>query len=774
MIKFTKKMEAVVIGASAGGIEALKKILYDLPESFSLPVIIVLHLPAGQPSLLPGLFKHKLKLKVKEAEQLESIKGGTVYFAPPGHHLVIEKNKTFSLTLEAPVHFSRPSIDVLFESVAKSFGESLVGILLTGANEDGAMGLKKIKEAGGIAIVQNPICAEMPAMPAGGMPYASNEGILSLDKIADFLQQLNHVLPPKENIISASDKIEKLEILIVDDVKDNLLALNALLARDDVNIFQALSGNEALDLMLEHDFCLALLDVQMPVMNGFELAEFMRGTNNTKHIPIIFVTGTAKDQTHIFKGYESGAVDFLRKPIDPHTVKSKVNIFLELHQQKKELKNTAKELHQLNRTLKASTNIIHAIMLVKDETDYLKEVCRVIVEDCGHAMVRIGYTEKDDQKTIRPMASAGFDEGYLETLKLTWMDTERERGPTGNTIRSGEMSMCTNMLTDPAFLPWREEALKCGYASSVVFPLNQDGKTFGALAIFSKMPDPFSVAELELLTELTNRIAYGIVVLRLRTEKEKLDEARAQDQIEITNLNKNLQLQMKKLEESNQELEAFSSSVSHDLRSPLGAIGGFSRVLLEDYADKMDDKGKANLDRIINATQRMNRLIDDLLSMSRVSIAEMKCEKINLSEIAAIIAHRLEKAASQRQVQFIIADGLFNYGDENLLEVLLDNLISNAWKFTAKQTQAIIEFGVTEHEGSIAYFVKDNGAGFDMTYAEKLFMPFQRLHSMSEFQGTGLGLSIVRRIANRHGGSAWIEGEVGKGACVYFSMNMNF
>lgn len=330
MTLFTKKIEAIVIGASAGGIKALKKILTPLPESYPLPIIIVLHIPPGEISLLPEIFSYKLKLKVKEAEEKDSINAGTVYFAPPGRHLLIKENKIFSLSIEDRVHFSRPSIDVLFKSAADSYGESLVGILLTGANQDGALGLKKIKETGGIAIVQNPISAEISVMPAAGMSYVSPECVLSLDEIADFLL--------KHNQVPAEDKKEKLEILIVDDVSDNLLALNALLERDDLNISQARSGHVALELMLKHDFCLALIDVRMPEMNGFELAELMRGTKKTKHIPIIFVTGDEKDQSYFFKGYEISAVDFLRKPLDAHSVISKVNIFLELYLQEKENK----------------------------------------------------------------------------------------------------------------------------------------------------------------------------------------------------------------------------------------------------------------------------------------------------------------------------------------------------------------------------------------------------------------------------------------------------
>jgi signal transduction histidine kinase len=370
MKSLARKIEAIVIGASAGGIQALGTILSDLPASYPFPIIIVLHLPAGKPSLLPEVFKHKTKLNVKEATSGEIIKAGTVYFAPPNHHLEIEKDKKFYLNNEAPVFFSRPSIDKLFESAAITFGNSLVAVLLTGASRDGSDGLKKIKEAGGVALVQNPISAEMPVMPAAGVPYASHEGVLSLDKIAAFLQKINYLSPEfgqlslKENSMSEINEVDKLEILIVDDVKDNLLALKSLLKRDDVKIYEALSGKEALEMMMKQDFCLALLDVRMPGMDGFELAELMRGTNKTKNIPIIFVTADTKDQTHVFKGYESGAVDFLRKPLDPHSVISKVNVFLELHQQKKKLRKQVLELNKVKLELEHAVSAREEFMSI--------------------------------------------------------------------------------------------------------------------------------------------------------------------------------------------------------------------------------------------------------------------------------------------------------------------------------------------------------------------------------------------------------------------------
>ncbi len=182
------KAQAVVIGTSAGGIEALKKILPGLPESFPLPIVIVVHIPPGRLSLLAEIFRPKVNMKIKEADEKETLQPGTIYFAPPSYHLLIENDKTFSLTNEGSVHFSQPSIDVLFESAADAYRQNLVGILLTGANEDGAMGLKKIKAYGGVCIVQNINEAEVPLMPRSGLPFISPNCELTLSEISLFLQ----------------------------------------------------------------------------------------------------------------------------------------------------------------------------------------------------------------------------------------------------------------------------------------------------------------------------------------------------------------------------------------------------------------------------------------------------------------------------------------------------------------------------------------------------------------------------------------------------------
>lgn len=221
---------------------------------------------------------------------------------------------------------------------------------------------------------------------------------------------------------------------------------------------------------------------------------------------------------------------------------------------------------------------------------------------------------------------------------------------------------------------------------------------------------------------------------------------------------------------ANKELESFSYSVSHDLRSPLRGIDGFSQALAEDYADRLDATATGYLHRIRNATQKMGLLIDDLLNLSRVTRSQMQRETVDLSTMANAIASDLAKKDGQRGVEWFIENDVQAYGDSGLLQIVLDNLLGNAWKYTSKHEHARIEFGYTKNNGKSAYYVRDDGAGFNQEYSQRLFGAFQRLHGISEFPGTGVGLATVSRIIHRHGGSVWAEGEVEKGATFYFTL----
>ncbi len=246
------------------------------------------------------------------------------------------------------------------------------------------------------------------------------------------------------------------------------------------------------------------------------------------------------------------------------------------------------------------------------------------------------------------------------------------------------------------------------------------------------------------------------------------------ERVKILNeMNEKLTKRTEKLEDANQELEAFAYSVSHDLRAPLRAIDGFSRIVIEDYEDKLDDEGKRFLNIIRENTQKMGQLIDDILLLSRASRQEMEFTKIDMEELVKRV-YEEQKASSQAQnVELKLKTLPPSYGDLVLIQQVLNNLIANSLKFTEPKNERVIEVGSTNGKTEIIYYVKDNGVGFDMNYQAKLFGLFQRLHSTNEFEGTGVGLSIVQRVIRRHGGSVWGEGELNEGATFYFSIPKN-
>jgi PAS domain S-box-containing protein len=250
------------------------------------------------------------------------------------------------------------------------------------------------------------------------------------------------------------------------------------------------------------------------------------------------------------------------------------------------------------------------------------------------------------------------------------------------------------------------------------------------------------------------------------------ERRRAEEEVRRLNaeLDHRVTVRTAQLEATNKELEAFCYSVSHDLRAPLRNIVGFSQALLQDYAELLDEPGKEYLHRACAAGQRMTRLIEDLLHLSRVGRSEMTRSSVDLSLMVQTVADELRKAEPERAVQWRILGGLKAQGDARLLRIAFENLIANAWKFTSRREKAVIEFGAETRDNEQVFFVRDNGAGFDMTYGDKLFGVFQRLHSATEFPGTGIGLATVQRIINRHGGRIWAQGEVSNGATFYFTL----
>jgi light-regulated signal transduction histidine kinase (bacteriophytochrome) len=263
------------------------------------------------------------------------------------------------------------------------------------------------------------------------------------------------------------------------------------------------------------------------------------------------------------------------------------------------------------------------------------------------------------------------------------------------------------------------------------------------------------------------------IALLVDSFNEMLAQIQARDaalRLAHDDLEHRVQQRTAELTASNNELEAFSYSVSHDLRAPLRSIDGFSQALLEDYSPKLDAAGQDHLRRVRAATQRMSVLIDDLLNLSRLSRSAMRREPLDLSALAAAVAQEVRQSDPARRVEFVIANDLAAEGDPQLLRVVMENLLGNAWKYTSGHPRARIEFGASHSNGRRTFFVRDDGAGFDPRYSARLFGAFQRLHAADEFPGTGVGLATVQRIIHRHGGRVWAEGAVEKGATFYFSL----
>jgi signal transduction histidine kinase len=288
-----------------------------------------------------------------------------------------------------------------------------------------------------------------------------------------------------------------------------------------------------------------------------------------------------------------------------------------------------------------------------------------------------------------------------------------------------------------------------GTDTLLVTPLVTSESTWGVLLVFLKYSSLFIEDDLNFVTLLAKQNAIllenGTLVARLQNNSTQLAAA-------------------------NKELESFSYSVSHDLRAPLRALSGFSQILEDDYAAQLEQEAKDYLERIRLASQQMGQLIDDLLRLSQLARAQLSLAEVNLTDLAHRIGAELRERYTEHPPAFQVEDGLLVHGDAHLLQAMLTNLLDNAWKYSSKTPNPQVEFGKTKENGKSAYFVRDNGAGFDMAYANKLFGAFQRLHSANEFEGTGIGLATVQRIVNRHGGKIWVEAAVGKGATFYFTL----
>ena len=684
-----------------------------------------------------------------------------------------------------------------------------------------------------------------------------------------------------------------------------------------------------------------------------------------------------------------------------------------------ERKRAEHELRRVNRALQTISDCNQVIVRAAEEPHLLEDTCAILVGVGGYCMAWVGFGEHDEGKSVRPVAHAGFEEGFLQTANITWADTERGRGPTGTAIRTGKPVVAQDIQADPSFAPWREDALKRGYASTIALPILLNNQAIGSLTIHADEVDAFDAGAIELLTELSNDLAYGIQALRARVERQRAEEALRESEVryrtlvenipqkifmksrdyrwvsvnqnfardlgirpedivgksdidlfpkeladkyhaddkriietgvtdefdeeymegnerrivhtiktpvrdesgavigvlgvfwdvterkraeealresgerarivaesvtdviyewdlkdkiewhgdvdslmgypagdfprtmegwaatlhpedlervrlaiqsqlkgeavynieyriaekdhgwrwwsargtvlrdeqgqprrwvgainditerkraeaEIQKLNEQLEQRVRErtveLEAANKELEAFTYSVSHDLRAPLRHIDGFSKLLVETHGAELSPDAQEYVATIRESVVQMGVLIDDLLNLARVGRKQLSMEVAGLNSIVEEVRTDLNRANPNRVIEWKVETLPFVECDPALMKQVFANLLANAVKFTRPRQAALIEVGVTAHDGGRAVFVRDNGVGFSMKYAHKLFGVFQRLHRAEDFEGTGVGLATVQRIIHKHGGRVWAHAELDKGATFYFTL----
>jgi PAS domain S-box-containing protein len=476
--------------------------------------------------------------------------------------------------------------------------------------------------------------------------------------------------------------IEKVNILLVDDRRENLLALEGILKDLDENLVKASSGAEALKYLLKNDVAVILLDVEMPDMDGFQTATLIRDREKTSHTPIIFLTAISKSDIHVNQGYSLGGVDYIFKPFAPDVLKSKVSAFVQMYKQQRE----AQRQSQL---LKAERDFVTAVL------DTVAGFVIVLDADCRIIRVNRSWEE---------MTGYSIDEVKGHFLWDYIEDGERAQ----------ELLKCRTPVNDCEGY-WLTNGTKNRIVSWSCTPLSDKAAHSTYFVVTGR----------------------DITELRQRTE----------------------------------ELEAFTYSVSHDMRAPVRAIDGFTRILIEEYSDKVDEEGRRLLQIVRANTEKMGQLIDGLLALSRLGREKVMFAQIDMTDLART-AFEEQKAvgARDRNIEFKVAPLPAAYGDKRLITQVFQNLMSNAIKFTRNEKKPQIEVGYTAGPSEDVYFVRDNGVGFDMDHARKLFGTFQRLHGADEFEGSGIGLATVRRIIDRHGGRVWAEAKPQGGATFYFSI----
>jgi PAS domain S-box-containing protein len=429
-------------------------------------------------------------------------------------------------------------------------------------------------------------------------------------------------------------------------------------------------------------------------------------------------------------------------------------------------KQAERRIFRLNQLYSILSNVNETIVRVRDPEELYRQVCRIVVDYGLFQMAWIGLIDANTLM-VHPVTSCGDRAGYLDGVKVYAADVPEGQGPTGRATFEGKYSISGDVAQDPRMLPWREKALQHGLRSSAAFPLQSGSKVIGALTVYSDSPQFFTDEETQLLTSLVDNVSFALDFMG--SEQKRIE---AEEELKRINeeLEQRITLRTADLEAANRELEAFSYSVSHDLRAPLRHISGFIELLMKKNRDNADEETLRYTNLIAAASKNMGLLIDDLLNFSQLGRTELKKRKVNLNVLIKDVVKEIQETLKGREIKWEMAELPDVLGDQSLLRLAIVNLISNAVKFTSTRQHAEIRIGCKEGVDKFTCSIADNGVGFDMKYADRLFGVFQRLHAKDEFEGTGIGLANVQRIISRHGGRVWAEGVVGQGATFYFTL----
>ena len=528
---------------------------------------------------------------------------------------------------------------------------------------------------------------------------------------------------------SPSESLKPKSVLVIDDSPTFREELKSVLESSGYSVVTAGTGEDGLRAAVDTRPAVIVVDGVLPGIDGSTVIRRIRADAVLRSTPCILLTAS-EERSGELRALDAGADAYVRKEEDTQIILARVTAVLRSAGAPSTVASTASLLGPKR------------ILTVDDSLTYLHEVAAQLREE-GYDVV----PARSGEEALELLSVQTVDCILLDLVMPGLSGQETCRRIKGSVAwRDIPLIMHTALAEQEAMI---------------------EGINAGADDYIAKSSD---------LEVLCARVRAQLRRKQFEDENRSIREQLLQKELEVSVANSARELAearavfVGELERKNSELEAFSYSVSHDLRAPLRSIDGFSQLLLQDSGDKLDPKSQDYLRRVCESARRMGELIDDLLLLSRVGRADLRRESVDLSGVARVVFDELQKKDPERRVTLLVAEHLLVEADSGLMRIVLDNLLGNAWKFTAKVPEPQIEVGTDQQHGGTVFFIRDNGAGFDMGYAEGLFQPFQRLHSEAEFPGTGIGLATVHRVIDRHGGRIWASGAVDQGATFYFTI----